>query len=123
VYKYMGNFFSNCKQKDLKVETIFGSCGCAESMCSCFASAKEEDEMTRQIAVALRVELANIEFTMKQAIIANIKRFGVMPQINVLDVGAKLPSPKINTLSVQVNVDEPEEIRVADFPLELPEVI
>lgn len=79
--------------------------------------------MTRQIAVALRVELANIEFTMKQAIIANIKRFGVMPQINVLDVGAKLPSPKINTLSVQVNVDEPEEIRVADFPLELPEVI
>jgi hypothetical protein len=112
----MGNLFSNCKHKDFKVETVFGNCGCSESVCSCFASAEESDEMTKQIAIALRVELANIEHTMKQATIANIKKFGTMPQINVLDAGAQSPNldPQVNTLSVSVKMNELVE------PLEYP---
>ncbi len=111
----MGNLFSNCQHKDFKVETAVGNCGCASSVCTCFAKQEEEtDEMTKQIAIALRVELQAIESQMKEAIIANIKKFGIIPQINVLDSGAKSPSPKTNTLSVRVKMTEPD--------LEYPEV-
>jgi hypothetical protein len=117
----MGGMFTSCLQKEVKLTTPFGQCGCAESTCSCFGKAEEQDDMTKQIQAALRVEIAAVEHHMKQAILANIHKFGVIPHISVLDQAQSSPDPVMNTLTVRVKL--PEYPLIEDEKKEEEEVI
>ena len=107
----MGSFFS-CLTEDVKLTTPFGSCSCGKSACGCLGKNANERQnsdqqrqqaMEEQIQKAVTQQLSSVEQLMKTAITNNVKQFGVMPVIHVLERGIQSPPPSVRALTVRVS--------------------
>jgi hypothetical protein len=74
-----------CELDDLKVNTAFGTCGCAHSTCSCFGN-KEEKAVLKKIKTATRVEMNLIQKQIEDLITEAIKSGKPIPKLNLNEV-------------------------------------
>jgi hypothetical protein len=101
----MGGMFS-CLTQDLKLQTVFGTCECAKSVCSCFAEKTDEAVLEKRIADAIKIEIGTIEDRLKIAMQIKLETFGDLPAIRVLDAAMESPQPTENAISIRIKSNE-----------------
>ena len=102
----MGNRSSSVEVNDAKVETAFGNCGLGSCRSSCCEEAEPEPPELKQIRVAIRVELAQLEKLILDKMTKALKVDGALPAIQ-LDI-AGTPAPIKRALSLKVVEHEPK---------------
>lgn len=105
----MENRSSSVEVNDAKVETAFGKCGLGSCRSSCCSDeSQQEPPELKQIRVAIRVELAQLEKLILDKMTQALKEDGALPAIQLdLGGGAATPVPLKRTLSLKVVEHEP----------------
>jgi hypothetical protein len=102
----MGQGMFSCLTKECKLQTVFGSCECAQSVCSCFANETEEAIIEKKIAEAIRIEIGTIGDQLKNAMHSKLQAYGEIPAIRILDDIMESPQPADNAVSVRIKSND-----------------
>jgi hypothetical protein len=109
----MGGMFS-CLTQDLKLQTAFGTCGCAQSVCSCFANDTNEKIIEKKIADAIKIEIGAIGQHLRTAMQIKLQTYGDLPVIKILDEVMESPHADENAVSIRIKTHDLVRYPMAD---------